>query len=389
VLVVAEVALSTTLLIAAGLLIRSLYQLQQERLGFAPEKLITFSTPFDRDRFRSPAERLTFTQEMLMHLERIPGVHNVAATNVLPLTGQYNLPTQRQGHPDRSIGAMEVRVVTPNYFDVMRVPLRRGRSFNPNDVATSIPVAVINDAVARTWWPGGDPLGDQLAIGVFQGKTFFADGPREIVGIVGDSKTVTLNDPPRPTVFIPMAQGADTPASLSWIVKADSSPALAERVRASISDVDPRQRVLPLRTMDEVVASATGTSRFNASLFAILASVALVLTVVGLYGVLSFLVAQRRQEIGIRMALGAGRVDILGLFMTQGITLTIGGLGLGLMAALLLTRWLSAFLYGVGPNDPASFVGVAILLLFVGLGACYLPARRATHVDPLIALRAE
>jgi len=388
-LVVGEVALSTTLLIAAGLLIQSLYQIQQERLGFTPQGLITFVTPWDRDRVRTAADRSSLAREMHERLQSIPGVRGVAAVNMLPLAGQSNLPTQRESHPEHTIGGMEIRVVTPNYFEMMGIPVHRGRSFRRDDTAGSLPIAVVNETVARSWWQASDAIGDRLVIGLFKGKRLVDDAPREVVGIVGDTKAATLKDPPRPTVFIPMEQALSEASSISWIVRADHSAGLAAQLRAAIAEVNPGQRVLQLRTMDEIVGSTTATSRFNASLFAIFAGVALILAVVGVYGVLSFMVAQRRQEIGTRMALGAGRADVLSLFLMQGATLTTVGLGLGLAAALLLTRWLSTLLYGVRPNDPTSFAAVAVLLLFVGLAASYLPARRAARVDPMAALRSE
>ena len=385
-LVVAEVGLSATLLTAAGLLIHSLYNLQQERLGFDPDRLTTFVTPFDR---KSAAERAGFIRELGERLQNVPGVRGVAAINVVPLTGQANLPTQREGHTDQSIGGMEVRTISPNYFEMLGIPLRNGRSFTADEVTASRPVAIVNETVARRWWPSGNPIGDRLVIGLFQGKRLIDDVPREIVGIVGDTKTVTLKAAPRPTVFVPVSAEVAGTSSLAWIVKSDGSPTLVENLRAVVASVDRRQRLLQLRTMEAIVASTNATSRFNASLFATFAAVSVVLAAIGLYGVLSFLVAHRRHEIGTRMALGARRADIFGLFLTQGLALTAGGLALGLATALLVTQWLSSLLYGVSARDPVSFAAVAGLLLVVGAIASCLPAHRAATVDPMTALRAE
>jgi putative ABC transport system permease protein len=386
VLVIAEVALSTTLVIAAGLLIQSLYHMQQERLGFAPEGLITFVTPFEPYRLRTADHRRIFTRDLRERLESIHGVHSVAATNVLPLAGRSNMPAQRDGHPEQSMGAMEIRMVTPGFFEAMGIPVRRGRSFTDQDAATAS-VVLVNESVARSWWEGTDPVGDRLVIGVFQGKSFVKTiRPLEVIGVVGDTKTTTLREPPRPTVFIPLQE---VPASLTWIVKTDGSADVTAQLRAAITGLDPAQRVLQLRTMNAIVESTTGTSRFNAWLFAIFASVALALAVVGLYGILSFLVAQRTQEIGTRMALGASHTEVVGLFLSQGIRLTVVGLGLGLATALMLTRWLSTLLYKVQPNDSASFATVAVVLFFVGVAASYLPARRAARIHPMAALRSE
>jgi putative ABC transport system permease protein len=386
-LVVTEVALSTTLLIAAGLLIHSLYRIQQERLGFSTDALLTFVTPFDRS--RTAADRAGFFRELRERLQKVPGVRGVAATNVLPLTGQGNLPTQREGHPEQSIGGMEIRTVTANYFELLGIPLRRGRPFTSNDRAASLPVAIINETVARNWWPAGDAIGDRLVVGLFQGRRFGDDPPREVIGIVGDTKTVTVKAPPRPTVFVPADQALGDASSLAWLVKSDASPDLAANVRTVVASIDRRQRILQLRSMDEIVASTSATSRFNALLFAMFAAVAVVLTAIGLYGVLSFLVGHRSHEVGTRMALGAGRADVLRLFLAQGVMLTAVGLALGLAVALLLTRWLSTLLYGVQAHDPASFVAVAVLVFVLGAAASYLPARRAASIDPMMALRSE
>jgi predicted permease len=390
-LVVSEVALSATLLIAAGLMIRTLYHLRQEPLGFTTRGLLTFETPLAAKR-RSPAAFQVFVSGMTDRLQAVPGVRGVAATNLLPLTGWANLPTQRDGHPDQSIGGMEVRLVTPAFFELMGISLRRGRSFH-NDTAASPPVAIVNETVARRWWPQAQALGDRIVIGRFRGRTFMNDAPREVVGIVADTKTSFLRDPPRPTVFIPAAQATEEvglgPGTLAWLVRAEGSAGIAGEIRRAIAEVDSGQRVRRLRTMDAIVASTTATSRFDAWLFGVFAGLALALAAIGVYGLLSFSVAQRRQEIGTRMALGASRAEVLRLVLKQGVGLSVIGLGLGLAGALFLGRWLSSLLYGVRPSDPSTFVAVSLLLLCAGLVASYLPARRATQIEPMEALRYE
>jgi len=387
-LVVSEVALSTTLLIASGLLIQSLYRLHQERLGFSPEGLVTFETPFAPERANNATDRLNFTRALLERLEQLPGVRGAAATTVLPLAGRGNVPAEHDGHPEHSIGGMEVRPVTPAYFEIMGIPVRGGRSFVDSDAATSLPVVIVNETVARTWWPQTNPLGDRITIGRFQGKEFFKDVPREVVGIVGDTKSVTLQALPRPTVYVPMTTAFGGP-SLAWIVKTDGTADFAARLRSAIAAIDAGQRVRRVRTMNEIVALTSATSRFNATLFGIFAGVALLLAALGLYGVLSFLVTQRRQEIGTRMALGASQPDVLKMFLKQGLALTLAGLGVGIAGALLVSRWLTSLLFGVTPTDPFSFVAVSLVLLAVAGAASYLPARRAAAIDPMAAIRSE
>ena len=387
-LVVSEVALSTTLLIASGLLIQSLYRLHQERLGFSPEGLVTFETPFAPERANNATDRLNFTRVLLERLEQLPGVRGAAATTVLPLAGQSNVPAEHDGHPEHSIGGMEVRPVTPAFFEIMRIPVRGGRSFVDSDAATSLPVVIVNETVARRWWPQTNPIGDRITIGRFQGKQFFKDVPREVVGVVGDTKSVTLQAPPRPTVYVPMTPPFGGP-SLAWVVKTDGTADFAAQLRSAIATIDPGQRVRRVRTMNDIVALTSATSRFNATLFGIFAGVALLLAALGLYGVLSFLVTQRRQEIGTRMALGASKPDVLKVFMRQGLALTVAGLCVGIAGALFVSRWLTSLLFGVTPTDPFSFVAVSLVLLAVASAASYLPARRAAAIDPMAAIRSE
>jgi putative ABC transport system permease protein len=387
-LVVSEVALSTTLLIASGLLIQSLYRLQQERLGFSPDRLMTFETPFAPERANNAPDRLNFTRALLERLRQLPGVRGATATNVLPLAGQGNVPAEHDGHPEHSIGAMEVRPVTPAYFEIMGIPVRGGRAFDDTDAATSRPVVIVNETVARRWWPQTNPLGDRVTIGRFQGREFFKDVPREVVGIVGDTKAVTLQAPPRPTVYVPMT-AAFGGSSLAWVVKTDGTADFAAQLRSAIATIDPGQRVRRVRTMNDIVALTSAPARFNATLFGIFAGVALLLAALGLYGVLSFLVTQRRQEIGTRMALGASQPDVLKVFLRQGLVLTVAGLSIGIAGALVVSRWLTSLLFGVTPTDPFNFVAVSLVLLVVAGAASYVPARRAAAIDPMAAIRSE
>ena len=391
-LVVGEVALSTALLVSAGLLIQSLFRLNQERLGFRPHGLVTFSTPLEAAQHRDADALAMFQNALLEHLGSLPGVRGVAATNVLPLDRWSNLPTQREGHPEQSIGGMEVRVVTPSYFEVMGIPVVRGRSFTENDTASGPPAVLVNETLARRWWPDSSPVGDRLVIGTFKGKRLFAEAAREVIGVVADTKTAFLKEEPWPTVFVAARQAgvlAETVSSPVWIVRTGAPAGLASGIRRTVAQLDPRQRILKLRTMDDVVAATTADSRFDAWLFGAFAALALVLAGIGVYGLLAFSVAQRRQEIGTRLALGAGRGDVQRMVLRQGLALTAAGLAIGLAAAAVLARSIASLLFGVKPYDPLSYAAVAAVLLAVGLLASYLPARRATRVDPMVALRYE
>jgi putative ABC transport system permease protein len=393
VLVVAQVALSVTLLVAAGLLIQSLYRLHRERLGFEPRGLTTFETPIDREHRRDAAGLWRYETLLLQRLQALPGVRVAAGINVLPLVGFSNLPTQRQNHPENSIGGMEIRFVTPAYFEAMRIPVLRGRAVLSGDTAQSPTVALVNDTLARRWWPDSNPVGDRIVVGRFREENFGDPLPCTVVGVAADTKTAYLKEPAWPTVYMPSAQVPDGLAqgtsAMNWVLRTNLSSGLASEIRRAIAEIDPAQRVGRIQSMEEVVASTTATSRFDAWLFASLAGLALLLTAIGVYGLLSFSVARRTNEIGTRMALGASRADVVKLVLKQGFTLIAAGLVLGLIGALALTHSLAALLFGVSATDPASFIGVAALLLGVGLLASYIPARRAAKLDPMAALREE
>jgi putative ABC transport system permease protein len=388
-LVTGEVAISVTLLVAAGLLIQSLYRIHQERLGFDPRGLITFVTPRP-DRARG-IEGFAPFEPLLERIRSLSGVRAAAGVNVLPLAGNHNYPAQQEGRPDHSIGAMDYCVITPDYLQIMGTPMVRGRNITVQDSATAAPVILVNERLAREWWPDNDPMSGRVIFSMMGGKPVngFADVPRQVVGVVADTKSARFRDPPRPTIYIPAAQATWFEGSVTWVVRADLSAGIAAQLRQAIADLDPRQRVLRFRTMEEIVVSTTADSRFDAWLFGGFAALALVLTAVGVYGLLSFSVARRTAEIGTRMALGASRADVLGMVLRQGILLVASGLAFGLVGALLLTRSLEKLLFGVKPTDPVSFTAVALLLVGVGLAASYVPARRATKVDPMVALRYE
>jgi len=390
VLVVSEVALSVTLLMSAALLMQSLYRMRQERLGFEPRGVVTFSTP-PAQHYRPGSGYWHFENAVIEKLQALPGVRGVAAVSVLPLTAQNNFPVQEQGRPDHTIAGMEIRVVSPAYFETMGIPIRLGRSFNSHDTETAPPAIVVNETVVRQWWPGKDPLGQHVLVGWLNGQKLgdADDPPRQVIGVAGDTKSVTLQAPPRPTVYLVTAQVPWYADGTDWVVRGGSPAGFASQVRAAIAQVDPRQTVQHFRGMEDIVAATMTDSRFDAWLFGSFAALALLLAAIGVYGLLSFAVARRTNEIGTRMALGATRGDVLNLVLRQGLVLVGIGLGAGALGALAVTRWLETLLFGVRPNDPASFAAVAAVLLSTGMLASYLPARRATKVDPMVALRYE
>ena len=390
VLVVSEVALSVTLLAGAALLAQSLYRLHQENLGFSPRGILTFSTP-PAQRYRQGPEYWQFETSVLEKLRSLPGVRGVAAINILPLTSQSNYPTQQEGHPEHSIGGMEVRQVSYGYFETMGIPVRLGRSINERDSETAPPVVVVNEAVARKWWPESNPLGDHVLFGWFNGKNAMESTvpPLEVVGVAGDTKSVYLKSPPRPTIYLAAAQSPWYADGTSWVVRSDSPEALAGRLRAAIAEVNPRQSVERIRPMEDIVNTTMADSRFDTWIFGCFAGLALLLSAIGVYGLLSFSVARRTNEIGTRLALGATRSNVLLLVLRQGAGLIAAGLAVGLAGAFLLTRSLESLLFGVKPTDAGSFVVVAVVMLAAGSLASYLPARRATKIEPMAALRYE
>jgi putative ABC transport system permease protein len=394
-LVVVEVALSATLLTTAGLLIQSLYRMQQVKLGFSPHGVVTFQTPLAADRHGNADDLARFVGTMSARLQRVPGATRVAAINVLPLGGRSNLPAQREGHPENSIGGMEIRLVTPEYFSTLQIALRQGRLFDENDRRQAPPSALINEALARKWWPRGNALGDRVVIGRFQGKDYpeIKDSPREVIGIVADTKTTNLKDNALPTVYVCILQASDVLAEvtydLSWVVSVNNIATAANDVRRGVAELDPHQRVRQVRTMDDIVSSITASSRFNAWLFGIFAGVALALAATGVYGLVSFSVAQRKHEFGTRMVLGAGRGHVMRLVLAQGLFLAFCGVAIGMGGALLATRALTAMLFGIRPTDPLSFVAVAVALIVVALGASFVPAHAATRIEPMDAIRYE
>jgi predicted permease len=379
------------LLVGAGLLIKSMYLLHQQKLGFEPRHAFTMITPFNRNEKLSPAQIWNFEQDVLRRIRSIPGVSSAAVTSNLPLEGPNNLPTQQEAHPEHSIGGMEYRAVSPQYFETMHIPVVQGRAFQESDTASSTPVAIVSETVARAWWGDKNPIGDRIVVGEFRGRTYpeVLEQPRQVVGVVADVKNLAIDEEHPTTLYVPAPQVPRSPDSTAWVIRVTGNPPLGTALRRAVAAAKPDQRVVDVQSMSEVVAHSVARPAFNAYLMSAFAALALALTSVGIYGLLSFQVARRTQEIGIRMALGANRTRVLFDVTKEGARLAGLGIVIGVVGAIALSRFLSSLLSGVRPSDPFAYLAVIPLLLIVALVATYLPARRAAAVDPLQALRTE
>jgi putative ABC transport system permease protein len=390
-LVIAELALAVMLLAGAGLLMRSFVKLQAVDPGFRPEQALTFELTLPDARYAEDAPRIAFLDQLLPRLRALPGVRAVAGVMGLPLSGMdFIISFEVEGRPPvppAQQPAMQVRVATPDYFSTIGIPLKRGRLFTEDDRVGTTRVVLITESAARQFFPNEDPLGKKIKLGWGRGPGKARAGG-EVVGIVGDVKEAGLDEPNPPQIYMPFRQW---PVSfMSMVIKTATRPtALTDAVRSAVYGVDSNLPVSNLRTLDEIVARSISQPRFYMLLLTIFASVALVLAAIGIFGVLSYAVAQRTREIGIRMALGAQARTVIGLVVREAMTLVILGVVCGTIAALLLSRTMTRMLFSVTPTDPATFAIVAMGLLAVALFASYLPARRATRVDPIVALRTE
>lgn len=385
-LVVLEVALSVILLVGAGLLIRSFLRLQSVDPGFRAANLLTFRLLLPRRQYREPRQWASFFREAVERIGALPGVQSAGAINFLPFSGMvsgaYFVVEGRPAPEPADRPTAAVTVVTPGYFRTMAVPLLRGRVFTPRDTAESRGVLVINQTMAHLFFPAEDAVGKRLAVQM--GNRV----PGEIVGVVGDVKHHGFDSPVRPMIFYPFTQ---LPYQyMVVVVRAASDPrGLAGPVVGAIRSMDPNQAVAQVRPMEEVLSDSVSRARFIMLLLAIFAAVALALAVVGIYGVVSYLVTQRTREIGIRMALGATPRDVLRMVVGHGAILAVAGVAIGLAGSWASTRLMSRLLFGVSAYDPAICGGTAALLTAVSVVAAWIPARRAARVDPMVALRHE
>jgi putative ABC transport system permease protein len=385
-LIAAEMGLSVVLLAGGGLLWRSFSQLLAVEPGFDPHNLVTLEVAFSGAKYVEPGRTAAFLRDLVPRLASLPGVEGVAVSNDLPIAGiDTSIYPQIEGRSDDRADAIltGLHAANPGYFQAMRVPLLRGRAFEESDVDGAQLVTVVNATAAARFWPDADPVGQRLRTSDSESEPWLT-----VVGVVGDVRYNGLNQAIMPDIYTPLAQRSWTAAVLA--LRTRSKPeSLVQAARQEVQALDATQPLFGVRTMDDVLAETVAPRRFSLMLLGILAGLAVALAAVGLYGVMAYVVTQRSQEIGVRVALGAEPRDILRLIVGQGMKLTAVGLAVGIALALGLTRFLESMLFAVSPTDPATFVGVTVVLLAVGIAACWIPARRAVRVDPVASLRHE
>ena len=399
-LVVSEIALALILLIGSALLIRTSVALATVEPGFDTSSVLTMQMSLTGDRFAKSEDVELMVRQGVERLRAMPGVETASAACCLPLQGGYGLGFVIVGRPldGPSHGGGGWLTVSTGYFDVFGIPIKRGRAFNDRDTGTSPPVVLINEAMARQFWPKGDPLNDRLAIGRAM-REFAGEPDRQIIGIVGDVRDGGLNSEPRPRMYIPQSQVPDPVnalnigiSTLKWVVRTRVPPhSVSQAVQEQLRQVTGLP-VSDVRSMDDIVSLSTSRQRFNMWLMSVFGASALLLAAIGIYGLMSYSVAQRTQEMGIRLALGAEIGRVRRMIVLEGMTLAIIGVAVGMAAAYALTRFVAAiagFLFGVEPSDPAVFTAVPIVLTLVAFAAVWFPARRASRIDPIEALRYE
>jgi putative ABC transport system permease protein len=387
-LVVSEVALALMLLVGAGLLVRSFVRLLQVDPGFTTEKALALEVHV-WGRARTPEQRAAFFEQSLDRIAALPGVEAAGAVSALPfhdnsidIKSEFTI----EGRPALAAGQEPIAyatVATFDYFRTMGIPLKRGRFFTRSDNRDGAPVALIGETMARRYWPDEDPIGKKITV-QFMGQ----QKTREIVGVIGDVRHTGLDSEPRPELFLPHLQ--EPYGSMTYIVRTGIDPSsLLPAVKKEVWAVSKTQPFSSTATMEQLISRSLGEKRFSLLFLLTFAVIALALAGVGIYGLISFNTSQRTHEIGVRMAMGAQAADIFKLIIGQGLVLTLTGVGLGLLAAFALTRYLTSLLFNVSATDPLTFVSVSVLLVGVALLACYIPARRAVKVDPMEALRYE
>jgi predicted permease len=398
VLVVVEVALALVLLVGSALLIRSFIALRAVNPGFVPHNVLTMQMSLTAPQYLKTAGVDQIVRAGVERVRAVPGVERVATSCCLPLDGGFGLGFVIVGRPleGPEHGGGGWVPVSPGYFDVFKIPLLRGRDFTNRDAGGAGGVVIINQAMARQFWPQGDPLSDQLTIGRGAGPAF-QEPPRQIVGIVSDVRNGALDEAPEPTMYIPQAQVADGVtalnarlAPLTWVVRTRAEPhALSVAIQKALRDASGGLPVARIKSMDEIVVQATARQDFNMRLLTVFGCAALLLAAIGVYGLMAYSVEQRTQEIGIRLALGAQLSQVRNMVIVQGMSLAGAGVIVGTAGAFGLSRLIESLLFGVTARDPIVFVAVPAALSVVALIAVWLPALRATRIDPITALRYE
>jgi putative ABC transport system permease protein len=385
-LVIAEIALAIVLTVGAGLMIRSFLKLQEVSAGFDPNNILTFNVSLPSTLYPENNKVQDFYTQAEQRIRNLPGVEEVGATTKLPLTGyRWTGDMTIEGRPpEEYVREVRHKEITPNYFRAVGLPLVSGRFFNESDNDKGQPVVIINSALARRYFPGEDPVGKRL-----KGGKPEEDDPWEIIiGVVGDEKQEGLSAEVKPEIYQSYLQSPEN--NMAIVVRTTTDPkSIVGAIREEIRGIDRNLPLYDIKTMNEVVYESLARERFITMLLIIFAFLALALAAIGIYGVIAYSVAQRTHEMGIRMALGASRNSVLKLVVWQGMKLALGGVTVGLLASFALTRLMASLLFDVSASDPATFTLVAVLLAIVALVACFVPARRATKVDPMVALRYE
>jgi putative ABC transport system permease protein len=384
-LIIGEVALAIILLVGAGLLVKSFVKLRSVDMGFDPRHLTAAHISITSEGYRSTRAVWAFERQALERISQLPGVVAAATASNAPMERGLRVGAVIAGRPtDRS---MQVRAISPRYFDAVGISITNGRAFTDGDMQSPALVVIINETLARSYWPDGDPIGGEVSL---FGKK------RQVIGVASDIKEIGLDKAVEPTIYAPVSQMPDgvTVAMndwfmTAWLVRAAGPVDLGDALRAAVKEVDPQMPVANIRLMTGVINNSIAERRFILILMGMFAALAVALAAVGLYGVLSYQVNQRAKEIGIRMALGAQPRDVIRLVVGQGLMLAMAGAAIGISVSIALTRLLASLLYDVSPTDPATFIAVSVALLGVALGACFAPARRAARMDPMIALRRE
>jgi putative ABC transport system permease protein len=397
ILVVVEVALALVLLVNASLLIRSFMALRAVNPGFVSQHVLTMRMSMTEPQYTKAAGVDQLIRTGLERVRALPGVDAATATCCVPLEDGYTLPFDIVGRPSEAaanIGGWYT--ISSGYFDVFRIPMLRGRDFTDRDSGGAGGVVIINQAMAKRFWPKGDPLTDQIVIGKGIGPAF-AEGPRQIVGIVGDVRDGGLNQEPQPAMYVPFAQVPDGVTALNarltalgWVVRTRGEPhGVNVAIQKALREASGGLPVARIRSMDEIVVTSTARSDFNMLLLTVFGCAALLLAAIGVYGLMAYSVEQRTQEIGIRLALGAAVGEVRNMVIVQGMRLALAGVVMGVIAALALSKLVESLLFGVTARDPMVFVAVPVMLAAVALVAVWLPALRATRIDPIDALRCE